>query len=448
MGSVLAEHLASERPLGELRDAGRTCLRLDHHEQRAAAGASRARRRGHRAAHARARDGVRRAASCTLAQPVHQRRAPAAVRPLVIVGARFANDALHARARGARRRAHGARESRSVTRDRRCARAGSDRARRVQRPSLRARAGRRPAGSSPARRDAPLREAGVSARVAAAARGGTRADAALELVPLRAGVRAGEGTHFLPRVAVRRARRGARRSRAPSACSMSSARACCCCATARAELRAFYNVCRHRGTRLCRDPAAAAAAGAAAAGGIAAGRITCPYHQWTYDFDGRLIAAPHLAGEPGLRQGAVQPLPGGSGVLGRLRVPEPDALRRRRRSRSSSAPCRSASARYPLAELRIGHTIRYEVAANWKVDLRELQRVLSLRRRPPGAVRGGAGVPRARRRRPRLGARHPAPPRRLYLHRLRHARAAARFRRSMRTSACATRASSSTRTCS
>jgi len=27
-------------------------------------------------------------------------------------------------------------------------------------------------------------------------------------------------------------------------------------------------------------------------GGIAAGRITCPYHQWTYDLDGRLIAAP------------------------------------------------------------------------------------------------------------------------------------------------------------
>ena len=34
-------------------------------------------------------------------------------------------------------------------------------------------------------------------------------------------------------------------------------------------------------------------------GGIAAGRITCPYHQWTYDFDGRLVAAPYLTSEPG-----------------------------------------------------------------------------------------------------------------------------------------------------
>ena len=64
------------------------------------------------------------------------------------------------------------------------------------------------------------------------------------------------------------------------------------------ELRAFYNVCRHRGTRLCRDPSDPPPA-AALPGGIAGGRITCPYHQWTYDFDGHLLAAPHLSGEPG-----------------------------------------------------------------------------------------------------------------------------------------------------
>src|SRR6267378_1711706 len=58
------------------------------------------------------------------------------------------------------------------------------------------------------------------------------------------------------------------------------------------QLRAFYNVCRHRGTRLCREPGAAGAGAAQLPGGIAAGRITCPYHRWTYDLDGRLIAAP------------------------------------------------------------------------------------------------------------------------------------------------------------
>ena len=32
--------------------------------------------------------------------------------------------------------------------------------------------------------------------------------------------------------------------------------------------------------------------------GIAAGRIVCPYHQWTYDLDGHLLAAPYLTTEP------------------------------------------------------------------------------------------------------------------------------------------------------
>src|SRR4029077_7413266 len=64
------------------------------------------------------------------------------------------------------------------------------------------------------------------------------------------------------------------------------------------QLRAFYNVCRHRGSRLCRD-APAGEQRAPLAGGIAAGRIPCPYHQWSYDLDGRLIGAPYLSSEPG-----------------------------------------------------------------------------------------------------------------------------------------------------
>ena len=45
-------------------------------------------------------------------------------------------------------------------------------------------------------------------------------------------------------------------------------------------LRAFHNLCRHRGTQLLR---------AAGKGGKA---ITCPYHDWTYNFMGDLIAVP------------------------------------------------------------------------------------------------------------------------------------------------------------
>ena len=51
------------------------------------------------------------------------------------------------------------------------------------------------------------------------------------------------------------------------------------------EIRALVNVCRHRGSRLC----------GAAAGHLAAGRLTCPYHAWSYDLDGGLIAARDMA---------------------------------------------------------------------------------------------------------------------------------------------------------
>jgi len=50
---------------------------------------------------------------------------------------------------------------------------------------------------------------------------------------------------------------------------------------------AFYNVCRHRGTRLREDRP-----GQAAPGHVSA--IQCPYHAWTYGLDGRLLGAPHM----------------------------------------------------------------------------------------------------------------------------------------------------------
>jgi Rieske 2Fe-2S family protein len=45
------------------------------------------------------------------------------------------------------------------------------------------------------------------------------------------------------------------------------------------EIRAFHNVCRHRGSRLLKDPCGEV------------GNIVCPYHQWTYRTDGSLIFA-------------------------------------------------------------------------------------------------------------------------------------------------------------
>jgi len=44
-------------------------------------------------------------------------------------------------------------------------------------------------------------------------------------------------------------------------------------------IHAFVNSCRHRGARVCHE-----------AHGVAP-RLVCPYHQWTYELDGRLCAA-------------------------------------------------------------------------------------------------------------------------------------------------------------
>ncbi len=55
------------------------------------------------------------------------------------------------------------------------------------------------------------------------------------------------------------------------------------------RLRAFRNVCRHRGAKLLEDGAGRCAT------------IRCPYHQWVFADDGRLLNAPWFGEEPGFR---------------------------------------------------------------------------------------------------------------------------------------------------
>ncbi len=49
------------------------------------------------------------------------------------------------------------------------------------------------------------------------------------------------------------------------------------------KIRAFHNSCRHRGSRVCTTAKGTSA------------RLVCPYHQWTYDLDGKLLFARQMA---------------------------------------------------------------------------------------------------------------------------------------------------------
>ena len=54
-------------------------------------------------------------------------------------------------------------------------------------------------------------------------------------------------------------------------------------------IRAFYNVCRHRGTAVEERECGTAV------------RFQCPYHAWIYDLDGRLVAGQAHRGPRGLQ---------------------------------------------------------------------------------------------------------------------------------------------------
>lgn len=115
-------------------------------------------------------------------------------------------------------------------------------------------------------------------------------------------------------------------------------------------VRAFANVCRHRGSRICKT------------GTGRAHRLVCPYHAWTYDLDGALCSDVRGHGaEPGalgLRAYRAEEI--GGLVFVSLADDPPDI-----------APMRDSFARWlapqGLARARIARSVEYRVAANWKV---------------------------------------------------------------------------------
>jgi Rieske 2Fe-2S family protein len=120
------------------------------------------------------------------------------------------------------------------------------------------------------------------------------------------------------------------------------------------SLRAFHNVCRHRGSRLLTETAGTGLKG-----------IQCPYHAWTYELNGSLRAAPHMEDARdfdrrrfGLNTVRLETWDGF--VFVSLSAGEPPL-------RDHLGGMATHFARYEMGRLRRGRRIVYEVASNWKM---------------------------------------------------------------------------------
>jgi Rieske 2Fe-2S family protein len=131
----------------------------------------------------------------------------------------------------------------------------------------------------------------------------------------------------------------------------------------RGEVKAFHNVCRHRGTRLCAEAA-----------GQLPGSIQCPYHAWTYDLDGRLIGAPHMDEVPHFHKPDYSLLGVQAGewdghiFLNLDADPAPLA--------AQLGPLAAKFRGWRMQDLRRGHRIVYDVKANWKLIIQNYNECL------------------------------------------------------------------------
>jgi len=126
-------------------------------------------------------------------------------------------------------------------------------------------------------------------------------------------------------------------------------------------IHAHFNVCRHRGTQLCSEPA----------GTFKSKNIMCPYHAWTYGLDGQLISAPLMQEGHGFQKSDCNLHQAGVYVwegfvfINLAKTPEP--------FEKQMGALIGRFSDWKLSELRIARTIRYELNCNWKLILQNYQ---------------------------------------------------------------------------
>ena len=119
-------------------------------------------------------------------------------------------------------------------------------------------------------------------------------------------------------------------------------------------MRGFYNVCRHRGTRICEQKS-----------GQLRETLQCPYHAWTYGLDGRLLGAPHMENVNGFDKAHhslhLVNLALWEGFIFVNLSESPTPLE------TVFAPLAQKFIHWNLPRLRSARRIDYHVRANWKL---------------------------------------------------------------------------------
>ena len=120
------------------------------------------------------------------------------------------------------------------------------------------------------------------------------------------------------------------------------------------SINAFYNLCRHRGTRIKDEPC-----------GKFKNNIRCNYHGWSYDLKGELISAPHMNKVEGFKNNDFPlhqiPLKIWEGFIFlnfNDQVNDFDNFFK---------PIQNKFRLWNIANLEIGNTIEYQIKCNWKL---------------------------------------------------------------------------------
>ena len=122
------------------------------------------------------------------------------------------------------------------------------------------------------------------------------------------------------------------------------------------EVRAFFNVCRHRGSRICLESR-----------GTVRRVLTCPYHAWVYDLEGRLVRARGMGEDfdksaSGLHPCQVRVAHGLIFIClaeaGDPQVADFDGI---------AGSLDAYAALHGLADTRVAHREVYPTSANWKL---------------------------------------------------------------------------------